>query len=215
MAQSLYLNTVSPLLHTCLIELMQAKALMPFRLVGGTALSLQLGHRISVDIDLFTDAPYSSIDFDAIEAFLRNKFEYVDTSSYPAVGMGKPFFIGKNKMESIKLDLFYCDPFVYPALQIDGVRMADIRDLIAMKLQVIANGGRKKDYWDVHELMDQYSLESMLTLHEKRYPYEHDRQQLINSLTDFTTADGDFEPLCQRGKHWELIKLDFIKAVHS
>jgi predicted nucleotidyltransferase component of viral defense system len=183
-------------------------------LVGGTALSLQLGHRISVDIDLFTDAQYGSIDFDAIEVFLRNKFDYADTSDYPTIGMGKPFFIGKNKMESIKLDLFYCDPFVYPALQMDGVRMADIRDLIAMKLQVIANGGRKKDFWDLHELLDEYSIESMIALHARRYPYDHDKQQIISALTDFTTADSDFEPLCQRGKHWELIKLDFMEAVH-
>ncbi|MCG9898690.1 MAG: nucleotidyl transferase AbiEii/AbiGii toxin family protein [Hydrotalea sp.] len=43
----------------------------PFRLVGGTALSLYFGHRMSVDIDLFTDAPYGTIDFDKIESWLK------------------------------------------------------------------------------------------------------------------------------------------------
>ena len=45
-----------------------------FRLVGGTALSLQLGHRISVDIDLFSDDSYGSIDFEEIENFLKSNF---------------------------------------------------------------------------------------------------------------------------------------------
>ncbi len=74
----LYWNTANSLLKTCLMALMSAKELKGFRLVGGTALSLYLGHRLSVDIDLFTDANYGSIDFDAIEEFLRRNFRHVD-----------------------------------------------------------------------------------------------------------------------------------------
>lgn len=59
----LYYNTVNDLLKGCLMSLMAAKEFDSFRLVGGTSLSLQLGHRISVDIDLFTDAPYGTVDF--------------------------------------------------------------------------------------------------------------------------------------------------------
>lgn len=68
----LYWNTVNNLLKDTLITLMQSKELLEFRLVGGTALSLYLGHRISVDIDLFTDAPYRSINFNQIENFLKS-----------------------------------------------------------------------------------------------------------------------------------------------
>ncbi|WP_344849038.1 nucleotidyl transferase AbiEii/AbiGii toxin family protein [Pedobacter jeongneungensis] len=49
----MYWNTVNQLLKNTLLELMQAPELAAFRLVGGTALSLYLGHRLSVDIDLF------------------------------------------------------------------------------------------------------------------------------------------------------------------
>lgn len=59
----MYYNTVNEHLKNALLSLMKSEVFIPFRLVGGTALSLQLGHRISVDIDLFTDAPYGSIDF--------------------------------------------------------------------------------------------------------------------------------------------------------
>jgi len=62
----LYWNTVNELLKNSLLTLMKAKELLDFRLVGGTALSLHLGHRMSVDIDLFTDATYKSIDFELI-----------------------------------------------------------------------------------------------------------------------------------------------------
>src|SRR4051812_29343195 len=99
MISSLYYNTVTSLLHQTLAELMQAPELEMFRLVGGTSLSLQCGHRLSVDIDLFTDALYGSVDFEGIDSFLRNKYVYADTNSYGPAGMGKSYYIGKNKDE--------------------------------------------------------------------------------------------------------------------
>ena len=59
----LHFNTVTPLLKTILEDLMKAEEFESFRLVGGTALSLYYGHRMSVDIDLFSDAEYGSLDF--------------------------------------------------------------------------------------------------------------------------------------------------------
>jgi nucleotidyltransferase AbiEii toxin of type IV toxin-antitoxin system len=91
--------------------------------------------------------------------------------------------------------------------------MASIEDIIAMKVQVIANGGRKKDFWDLHELMNDYPINTMISLHEERYPYEHNVQEIIDRFTNFSQADEDFEPRCHRGKHWELIKLDFVNAM--
>jgi hypothetical protein len=70
----MFWNTVSSRLRETLQFLMISNEFNLFRLVGGTALSLQLGHRRSIDIDLFTDAPYGSINFDTIESFLNQKF---------------------------------------------------------------------------------------------------------------------------------------------
>lgn len=53
----MYYNTVNDSFKNTLITLMESSVFESFRLVGGTALSLQLGHRFSVDIDLFSDAP--------------------------------------------------------------------------------------------------------------------------------------------------------------
>lgn len=112
MPDNLYYRTVTPLLHQLLNELMAADVFAPFRLVGGTSLSLQRGHRESVDIDLFTDAPYNSLDFNVIEQFLRDSYRYVDGNNTGPVGMGRSYYAGHNKDESVKLDVFYTDPFI-------------------------------------------------------------------------------------------------------
>lgn len=64
-------NTVAPILKNVLNDIIAEQIFNPFRLVGGTSLSLQLGHRMCIDIDLFTDADYGSIDFKAIRAFFE------------------------------------------------------------------------------------------------------------------------------------------------
>ena len=192
---------------------MSATEFDSFRLVGGTSLSLQLGHRMSVDIDLFTDAPYESIDFKAIDKWLQANYSYVDTPDYRPVGMGKPYFVGENKNNCIKLDLYYTDYFVDDYITVNEIRLATIEEIIAMKADVIMRGGRKKDFWDLHELMDKYTLDNVISLHMKRYPYNHDPELLKNKLTDFKFADDDFKPHCLLGKHWELIKMDIIDFV--
>lgn len=206
-------NTVTPLLHEILLDLMKADVFSDFRLVGGTALSLLKGHRMSVDIDLFSDSEYGTIDFEAIDLFLREHYPYVDTYDYKVIGFGKSYFLGKDQDNCIKLDLFYTDSFIQDTLVVDGIRLATVEEIIAMKLDVILRTGRKKDFWDIHELKDDYSLSEMLNLHEKRYPYTHDRQLLLSKFTDFSEADDDFEPDCLRGKYWEFIKLDLIELI--
>lgn len=212
MPRALHWNTVDPLLRSILEQLMSSELFQPFRLVGGTSLSLQRGHRQSVDIDLFTDAPYESVDFNAIDKYLRSTFQYVTDPGRGPVGIGVSYFIGNNENEAIKLDLYYTDSFIQPVLEIENIRMATIEEIIAMKIDVVQRGGRKKDFWDLHELMDDYLPEQMLALHEQRYPYYHDEQIIRANFTDFSTADNDFEPICLRGKYWEIIKLDITRA---
>lgn len=206
----LYWSTVTPLLRGILLQLMACKIFAPSRLVGGTSLSLQLGHRMSVDIDLFTDAVYQSVDFDEIDRYLKTSFSYV--SDCGNSGLGRSYFIGNNERECIKFDLYYTDSFIQPFFETEGVRMATIEEIIAMKIDIIQRGGRKKDFWDLDELIDKYPYEKMLSFHEQRYPYTHDPDLIRTNFTDFSMADNDFEPICLKGKHWELIKLDMIRA---
>ena len=103
---SLYFNTVTPLLKNILEDLMQAEEFASFRLVGGTALSLYYGHRMSVDIDLFSDAEYGSLNFKTIDDYLQSHYSYVDSMDINPIGMGKSYYVGNSSDHSIKLDLF-------------------------------------------------------------------------------------------------------------
>lgn len=214
MTYKLHYNTVTPLLKSILEKLMEANEFAQFRLVGGTALSLYCGHRMSVDIDLFTEAEYGTIDFDGIEDYLVKQFAYVDFNKLP-VGMGKSYFIGNDSQNAIKLDLYYTEPFIDDVIEVDAIRMATIEEIIAMKIDVIQRTGRKKDYWDLHELKGQYNIKDMLGFHLKRYPYTHNKKQILNNFVDFEEANDDFDPVCLRDKYWEFIKLDLIDFVNN
>lgn len=207
----LYWNTVNNTLKDALLLLMQSSIFDQFRLVGGTSLSLQLGHRMSIDIDLFTDAPYQSIDFNQIDEFLKDNFSYVDASFGMLVANGRSYAIGKSIWDNVKLDINYTDPFIKEFKFMEGVRLATIEEIMAMKMEIIQSAGRKKDFWDIHEVLDHYSIEQMIALHEERYPYGHNRELIIKNLINFTKADKDIDPECLRGKHWELIKLDMLE----
>jgi hypothetical protein len=206
----LHYITTGQQMQRILKTLMKAKEFDAFRLVGGTALSLQRGHRESLDIDLFSDATYDSIDFKAIESFLSNTFSYVDTNDYKIVGLGKSYYVGNSEEDCVKLDLFYTDEFIQDFLLIDGIRLATVEEIIAMKIDVISRGGRKKDFWDIHELKEDYSIGKMLALHKQRYPFNHDEDHIRRNFSNFQIADDDFSPICLKGKHWEIIKLDMI-----
>lgn len=204
-------NTVTPLLQDVLKKAMCSEIFLPFRLVGGTSLSLQIGHRESIDIDLFTDVKYGSLDFDAIDRYFREYYPYVATNEGLPAAIGKSWYVGKSENNAVKVDLYYTDPFIRPLREEGDIRMASIDDVIAMKLEVLGNGGRKKDFWDLHALHENYSIQQMIDLHQERYPYSHNPAELRAAFIHFDGAENDLDPVCLLGKHWQFIKLDFMQ----
>lgn len=213
--ETLHYETVTPLLLAVLREVMACPLFDPFRLVGGTALSLQCGHRISDDIDLFADAVYGTLDFKAMQEWLYARFPYCTGDCNESVGVGTSYIVGSDRNHNVKVDLFYTDPFIKPVVQVDDIRLTDLADIVAMKLEVVATGGRKKDFWDLHELHSRYTLSQMLTWYEERNPYTADRAKTITRLTDFARADADVDPCCLKNKVWPLIKLDMVDWVQA
>lgn len=212
MPAQLHTQTISDSLYLALHKIMQFPELEAFRLVGGTALSLQLGHRISVDIDLFTDAQYGTIDFNAIDNRLIKEFLFVETGTEHNISFGKMYNIGDTSEKAIKLDLFYTDSFVFPIIKKDNIRIADIREIAAMKLEVISRSGRKKDFWDLIELLEHFSLSDLIGFFKQKYQYT-EIEELYKGLTDFEQADNEVDPICVKGRYWELIKADIIDLV--
>lgn len=210
----LHYETVTPRLIEILNDLMENPLFNPFRLVGGTSLSLRLGHRKSVDIDLFTNALYGSLDFATYETYFRNRYHYYDCADFTnIVSFGRSYYLGNSESDCVKVDLYYHEEMISPCDKLNGIRMASLDDVTAMKIDVVLRGGRKKDFWDLHELLNTYSIAEMLELHKSRYEYTHDREQILTRLEDFTSADDEMDPICLKGKIWELIKLDIVIEV--
>lgn len=206
-------QTVKPILRSTLERLMDLEEFSPFHLVGGTSLSLRYGHRMSDDIDLFTDAEYDSLDFHHLQEILRKEFTYCQGDCGDVVGFGASYIVGNSKDDCVKLDLFYTDPFIRPMEVFDTIRMAAVEDIVAMKMNIVSRGGRKKDFWDLHMLRDHYSVEQMLSLYEERYPYGATREECVSGLTNFSGADSEPDPICLQEKVWQLIKLDFEESM--
>jgi predicted nucleotidyltransferase component of viral defense system len=208
-------QTVSNALWDSLETLMDLEIFSSFRLVGGTALSLRLGHRISEDIDLFTDSDYGSIDFNQIDEVLAAHFPILQMSYSGNQSFGKSYFIGQSKSSLVKLDVFYTDAFVFPEQEVAKIRMAALEEIAAMKLDVIPRGGRKKDFWDFHELMEHFPITEMLHFYENRYPFGSKRDDLILKIYSFENANSDFDPICLRNKYWQIIKIDIEDKLQS
>jgi Nucleotidyl transferase AbiEii toxin, Type IV TA system len=158
---------------------------------------------------------YETVDFAAIDNYLRTAFAYVTDPGSGPVGFGLSYFIGNSATDCIKLDLYYTDSFIQPPLEVGHIRMATQEEIIAMKIDIVQRGGRKKDFWDLHELMDHYRPVQMIALHELRYPYSHEAALIRSNFIDFTKADNEFDPVCLRGKYWEVVKLEIVREMEK
>lgn len=205
----LYYNTITPVLMNALSKLMREKAFNGFRLVGGTALTLQLGHRISVDIDLFTDMEYGSMNLVEMKASIQSAFPYVEgLEKLETNAPGYTLYCGENEKDVVKVDLFYTDPFLFPPI-IDGdLRIANARDIAAMKILAVSNTSRGKDYWDIHELLNHFSLNEMLNLATERFPYTIDKNEVLTKLATIPIEIDDPSIISLKGDYWEFVVED-------
>lgn len=158
----LYKEAVSPALLRLLQRLFSFKELENFVLVGGTALSLEIGHRKSIDIDLFTAGDFRG---ESILDFLKEKeFHFKVQSRFKGGLLGH--------IDNIKTDFIrHAYPWVVQPKMEDGIRIASLEDIAAMKLNAITGSGtRMKDFVDIAFLSGRMTLSFMLDCYEKKYP---------------------------------------------
>ena len=213
----LYYDTVSTPLLSILRRLMSAEVLNDFRLVGGTALALQRGHRMSVDIDLFADLDYADMPVADMRNYLEKEFPvHRGTESMEMPANGYHIFLSEGQEPPIKVDFFYTEPFIFPAIEEDGLRIADQREIAAMKLGVIGNQiYRQKDYWDVHDLLEDYSLSEMIQWALQRDPYSFTKEDIIKGLQQVNQVEESPMGIVSLKSlsYWELKVLDLIEEV--
>ena len=156
----LHKETIDAATLELLKRLMGDERLQGFVLVGGTSLALQIGHRISVDLDLFIEKEFEA---DELSEYLeRNYHLQTDYLAFATV---------KGEIEGVQVDcIAHAYPWLKPFVLEEGVRLASLEDICAMKLNAIAgNGTRIKDFVDVAYLSSMFSLEQMLKFYEEKY----------------------------------------------
>lgn len=156
----LHKETIDAATLELLKRLMGDERLQGFVLVGGTSLALQIGHRISVDLDLFTEKEFEA---DELREYLE-RYYHLQTD-YLA------FATVKGEIEGVQVDcIAHAYSWLKPFVLEEGVRLASLEDICAMKLNAIAgNGTRIKDFVDVAYLSSMFSLEQMLKFYEEKY----------------------------------------------
>lgn len=214
----LHNETVSPQLTRCLKKIMQSDIFKDFNLVGGTCLSLQLGHRRSIDIDLFTAIDYGSMNTTAMKVFLQENFPYSENlDSLDQSALGYSVRIGESPADCIKADFFYTENFIFPVKQTDDIRLADIREIAAMKIKAITQEEpRQKDFWDIYELNNTYSLKEMIEWAMMRDEWSFTKNDIkagFERIFDVKECPEGID--CYRGYAWELISMDLKAAAEE
>ena len=217
MIMKLHYQTVSSILVDCLHKLMAHPAFKDFYLVGGTSLALQRGHRLSIDIDLFTCVPYGLMNTAEIEIALLEMFPYTDRiEELHNAQMVYSLYIGDNKEDCVKLDLCYDDSLIFPLIEVDGLRLASEKEIAAMKIQAITQTEqRRKDFWDIHELLESYSLSEMIDWGIQRYPWSVTKENVKDGIERLPLIKDFTEVVCMKGKYWEFIVEDLIEAAKT
>ncbi|MBQ6097599.1 MAG: nucleotidyl transferase AbiEii/AbiGii toxin family protein [Bacteroidales bacterium] len=199
----LQLQTVLPDTLELLKELSARPEMSGLRLVGGTALALQYGHRQSIDLDFF-GAP--QVEQDEI-------IEMLSTLG-PISILNRSRKILQVVLRNIKVDVIdYSQyPWISAPVVEDGVTLASPQDIAAMKINAVEGRGTRKDFVDIYFLLQHYSLSQMLDFYAQKYP-NYSLFRALLSLTYFDDAEQQAMPKMLANASWEEIKTTITKEV--
>ena len=202
-------QSVYPATLELLKQLMTFEPLAKFNLVGGTALALQFGHRISVDLDFFSYAKFNRDHVKlAIESYAQKEglsLEWEVIEDVTLIGM-----LNNIKVDIIRYPYSLIDDLVIE----DGIRLLSAKDITPMKLSAIAQRGSKKDFFDFYELLNVYSLGEMMGFYREKFPHT-DTTYLLRSLTYFEDAEIQDDPIMIKKYTWKQVKTKVEKTVNQ
>ena len=201
----LHLRTIEPRTLELLKSVLKEPLLANNFLVGGTSLALQMGHRFSVDLDLFT---HQSFEAEPLLEALRAKFKV-----QPLTVTNTIFIV---VVEDIKVDCVHFKyPFSFPILVEEGVRMADARDIAPMKLDAVTKRGSKKDFYDMYYLFERFTPHQILKWYDKMFQHSTSFH-VIRSLTYFEDAEETEDPIVFDKKvTWPMVKKRMVQVVRD
>ena len=201
----LYKSTVKPELLELLIAFMSNDNFSKFKLAGGTALALQIGHRISTDLDFFTTESFDNEKI--IELLKHNNCQIVIFNNSER--------ILQLLVNNIKVDfLFLSYPEINSTEEIEGLKLYSKEDIAAMKLNAITNRGAKKDFYDLYFLLNYFSMTQMISFFQTKFA-QNDIFALYKSLTYFDIADNEPDPILFKKLSWTKVKKRIIDETYK
>jgi len=210
-------EAISPQLLKLLQRLMSLPELHKHQLVGGTALALQIGHRISVDIDLFSDAETNYIEMEEVMSKVFEgdfKVAHYLNSSF---GKGICFYL-----EGIKTDMIdWKMPFKYPIIEMEKIRMASKEDILGMKLDIITASPEyarydKKDFVDLVCLLNYFTMAQMIEIYKQRHPQlAFPERMVLEGFQYAELADKKPNPNMLIDLSWEDVKSKIAHAIQE
>ena len=201
----LSIQTIQPDTLELLKHLSAFPELSATRLVGGTALALQYGHRMSVDLDFFGQLPQDKEELIAIAKQVGE-----------AVVLNKSNFILQMTINNVKVDFVDYSRYVWidEPVKGDGFVLASDKDIAAMKVNAIMGRGTRKDFVDLFVLLQHYSLAEILDFYKQKYP-EHSEYRALLSMTYFEDAEMQDMPKMFISTPWEKMKKSITQAVKA
>ena len=178
-----------------------------FYLAGGTALAVQLEHRESIDFDFFSANKFNPQKI--IHSLSSTGELEINDQSEDTINAS---------FDNVKLSFFhYPYPLIETVISYEGLKIADIKDIIPMKLIAISQRGSKKDFIDIYECFKAgWNLEAMFdAVDEKFKTVKYNKMLLIKSLTYFKDAESESMPIMRRKLDWELLKQEITSLVEN
>jgi hypothetical protein len=198
----LHYKSVSAELLELLEFVMNQREFNEFNLVGGTSLALQMGHRISIDIDLFGA---SEIDEDLFLEVLK-KYGTVQV-----IKKSKNILI--CSVNGVKVDFVnYQYRLLESPLLEENIRLVKKKDIAAMKVNAVAGRGSIKDFIDIYFLLNEFSIKEMIGFYLQKYP-DGSEFMVRKSLTYFDDADNEEAPILFHDISWSEIKKTILLSI--
>jgi predicted nucleotidyltransferase component of viral defense system len=166
-----------------------------FYLAGGSSLAIQLGHRLSEDLDFF------STDKSAIapsKIFIERLGGIVKVDE-PHTILGE--------INKVRISFFHLPyPLLEEPINYEGVKLAQLKDILCMKMVAIAQRAEKKDFFDLYELL-QLPVRNFTELLEKKYGHPTiNTAHIMRSLFYFEEAEESDTPKSLKGLTWSKVK---------
>jgi hypothetical protein len=193
-------------IQALLADLGQMPAVQPFYLAGGTAVALRLGHRISRDLDFFSET-------DSVDTPRREEIVAALRAAGHSVTVQRSAFTTLVLMaDAHHLSFFsYAYDLVDEMSEVQGVRVAGLLDVALMKIDALSGRGLKRDFIDLYMIAQQTPLDKILELGRRKYPHYRDlRMNALAAMTQFDAADEDADPVLLQPIQWDEVKRFFI-----